>query len=70
MLWRIAFDPLCFQSNEAAMRRSKSGAYLSQVYSFLAGRRTSNRMKGAGEGIELLPGGRYLFVYPFTKTRL
>jgi chlorite dismutase len=27
-------------------------------------------MKGAGEGVELLPGeGNYLFVYPFTKTR-
>jgi chlorite dismutase len=27
-------------------------------------------MKGAGDGIELLPGeGKYLFVYPFTKTR-
>jgi len=27
-------------------------------------------MKGAGEGVELLPGeGKYLFVYPFTKTR-
>ena len=26
--------------------------------------------KGAGEGVELLPGeGKYLFVYPFTKTR-
>jgi hypothetical protein len=29
-----------------------------------------NRSKGPGEGVELLPGeGKYLFVYPFTKTR-
>src|SRR5262245_45094708 len=36
MLWRIAFDPLCFQSMEAAIRRSQLGAYLSQVHSFLS----------------------------------
>jgi len=73
MLWRIAFDPLAFQSMEAAIRRSPLGAYLSQVYSFLSLQRRSpyvNIMKGSGEGIELLPGeGKYLFVYPFTKTR-
>ena len=59
MLWRIAFDPLCFQSMEAAIRRSRLGAYLSQVYSFLSLQRRSqyvNKMKGAGEGVELLPG--------------
>jgi chlorite dismutase len=43
------------------------------VYSFLSLQRRSpyvNKMKGAGEGVELLPGeGKYLFVYPFTKTR-
>ena len=73
MLWRIAFDPLCFQALEAALRRSRLGAYLSQVHSFLALQRRSeyvNKSKGAGEGIELLPGqGKYLFVYPFVKTR-
>jgi chlorite dismutase len=73
MLWRIAFDPLCFQTMEAAIRRSQLGAYLSQVYSFLSLQRRSeyvNRMKGAGQGVELLAGqGKYLFVYPFVKTR-
>jgi len=73
MLWRIAYDPLCFQSMEAAIRRSPLGAYLSQVYSFLSMQRRSpyvNRIKGAGEGAELEAGqGRYLFVYPFSKTR-
>ena len=73
MLWRIAFDPLCFQSMEAAIRRSRLGAYLLQAHSFLSLQRRSpyvNKMKGAGEGVELLPGeGKYLFVYPFTKTR-
>jgi chlorite dismutase len=73
MLWRIAFDPLCFQTMEAAIRRSRLGAYLSQVHGFLSMQRRSpyvNKMKDSGEGIELLPGeGKYLFVYPFTKTR-
>lgn len=73
MLWRIAFDPLAFQSMEAAIRRSRLGAFLSQVYSFLSLQRRSeyvNRMKGAGEGVELMPGqGKFLFVYPFVKTR-
>jgi len=73
MLWRIAFDPLCFQSMEATIRRSQLGAYLSQVHSFLSMQRRSqyvNRTKGAGEGVELMPGqGKFLFVYPFSKTR-
>jgi chlorite dismutase len=73
MLWRIAFDPLCFQSMEAAIRRSRLGAYLSQPYSFLSLQRRSeyvNKTKGAGEGVELLAGqGKFLFVYPFVKTR-
>ena len=73
MLWRIAFDPLCFQAMEAAIRRSRLGAYLSLVHSFLSLQRRSpyvNKIKGAGEGVELLAGeGKYLFVYPFTKTR-
>ncbi len=73
MLWQIAFDPPCFQQMEATIRRSQLGAYLSQVRSFLSLQRRSqyvNRLKGSGDGVELLPGeGKYLFVYPFTKTR-
>jgi chlorite dismutase len=73
MLWRITFDPLCLQAMEATIRRSQLGAYLSQPHNFLSLQRRSpyvNRMKGAGEGVELLPGqGKFLFVYPFTKTR-
>jgi chlorite dismutase len=73
MLWRISFDPLCFQTMEAAVRKSRLGAYLSQTYSFLSLQRRSeyvNKTKGAGEGVELLPGqGKFLFVYPFVKTR-
>ena len=73
LLWRIGFDPLLFQGMEAAIRRSGLGAYLTQVHSFLSMQRRSqyvNRTGGAGEGVELLPGeGKFLFVYPFSKTR-
>ena len=73
MLWRIAYDPLCFQWMEAAIRRSRMGAYLVQAHSFLSMQRRSpyvNKSKNPGEGVELLPGeGRFLFVYPFVKTR-
>jgi chlorite dismutase len=73
MLWRISFDPLCFQSMEAAIRRSRLGAYLSQAHNFVSLQRRSpyvNKIKNSGEGVELEPGqGKYLFVYPFTKTR-
>ena len=55
------------------MRRSPLGAYLTPVHSFLSLQKRSpyvNKMKDSGTGVELLPGeGKYLFVYPFTKTR-
>lgn len=73
MLWRISFDPQNIQAMEAALRRSRFGAYVLPVYSFFSMQKRSpyvNKMKGSGEGVELLPGqGKYLFVYPFTKTR-
>ena len=73
MFWRISYDPVCFQVMESAIRRSPLGAYLSQAYSYLSMQRRSpyvNRTGSAGEGVELQPGeGKYLFVYPFTKTR-
>jgi chlorite dismutase len=47
--------------------------YLHQPYSFLSLQKRSqyvNKVEGSGEGLELLPGqGKYLFVYPFVKTR-
>lgn len=73
MLWRISNDPACFQEMQAAMNRSALGAYLAQPYSLLSLQKRSqyvNRVEGSGEGLELLPGqGKYLFVYPFVKTR-
>jgi chlorite dismutase len=73
MLWRISHDPLCFQEMQAQMNRTTLGAYLEQPYNLLSLQKRSqyvNRVEGSGEGVELLPGqGKYLFVYPFVKTR-
>jgi chlorite dismutase len=73
MLWRISTDLSCFQEMQAEMNRSAFGAYLTQPYNFLSLQRRSqyvNRVEGSGEGLELLPGeGKFLFVYPFVKTR-
>ena len=42
-------------------------------YSYLSLQKRSqyvNRIEGSGHGLEMLPGqGKYLFVYPFVKTR-
>jgi chlorite dismutase len=73
MIWRISNDLGCFQQMQAEINRSALGAYLSQPYSFLSlQKRTQyvNRIEGSGHGLELLPGqGKFLFVYPFVKTR-
>lgn len=73
MFWRIASDLGCFQQMQAALNGSRLGAYLSQPHNFLSEQKRSqyvNRIEGSGEGIELLPGqGKFLFVYPFVKTR-
>jgi chlorite dismutase len=73
MLWRIARELECFQQMQAEINRCALGGYLSQPYNFLSLQKRSqyvNRVEGSGEGLELLPGqGKFLFVYPFVKTR-
>jgi chlorite dismutase len=73
MLWRISNDVGCFQDMQAELNRTTLGAYLQQPYSYLALQKRSmyvNRIEGSGHGLEMLPGeGKYLFVYPFIKTR-
>ena len=73
MLWRISFELDSFQAMQAAINCSALGAYLSQPYNFLSLQKRSqyvNRVEGSGHGVELLPGeGKFLFVYPFVKTR-
>ncbi len=73
MFWRIAFDLALFQRMQAEINSSCLGGYLTQPYNYLSLQRRSqyvNRIEGSGHGLELLPGqGKYLFVYPFVKTR-
>jgi chlorite dismutase len=73
MLWRISNDLGCFQAMQAEINRSPLGAWLTQPYNFVSLQKRSqyvNRIEGSGEGVELLPGqGKFLFVYPFVKTR-
>jgi chlorite dismutase len=73
MLWRISQDVACFQDMQAEINGAALGAYLTQPYSYLSLQKRSmyvNRVQGSGHGLELLPGeGKYLFVYPFVKTR-
>ncbi|RDI94633.1 chlorite dismutase [Meiothermus sp. QL-1] len=73
MLWRISFNVPDFQAMQRELNRTALAAYLHQPYSFLSMQKRSlyvDRFNPEGEGVELLPGqGRYLFVYPFIKTR-
>ncbi len=73
MLWRISTDPGCFQAMQAELNATQLAGYLQQPHSFLSLQKRSqyvNRVEGSGHGIELLPGqGKYLFLYPFVKTR-
>jgi chlorite dismutase len=73
MFWRIAFDLADFQEMQAEINGCCLGAYMTMPYSYLSLQKRSqyvNRIEGSGHGLELLPGqGKYLFVYPFVKTR-
>ncbi len=73
MLWRIAFELGDFQEAQARINRTRMGGYLTQPRNYISMQKRSqyvNRIEGSGHGLELLPGqGRYLFVYPFVKTR-
>ncbi|MFC4455079.1 chlorite dismutase family protein [Deinococcus sonorensis] len=73
MLWRISFDPAEFQQAQARLNRTRLMGYLTQPYSYLSMQKRSqyvNRIEGSGHGLEVLPGqGKYLFIYPFIKTR-
>ena len=73
MLWRIAFSVDDFNASQGAINRTRLGGYLTQPYNMVSVQKRSqyvNRIEGSGHGLELLPGeGKYLFVYPFVKTR-
>jgi chlorite dismutase len=76
LLWRISYDLDDFERMATAMRRTHLGTYLQTPYSFLAMTKTSLYIDDhVHEGQEsarnkiVIGGAKYLFVYPFLKTR-
>jgi chlorite dismutase len=76
MLWRISLTPDDFQSQSAAMNKTTLGGYLSPAYSYLAMTKRSmyidklDPFHTAESRTHIIPGKRkYIFVYPFVKTR-
>jgi chlorite dismutase len=75
LLWRIAWKLEDLQEMAAALRRTGLGRRLETAYSYLAMTRRSiyvDRLdpEHAESRTRIVPGkGRFLFVYPFVKTR-
>lgn len=76
MLWRISLSPDDFQAQTEAINKSRLGAYLSQPHSFLSMTKRSmyidklDPFHTVESRTHIIPGKRkYLFIYPFVKTR-
>jgi chlorite dismutase len=76
MTWRIAYDTDVFQSHSGALNRTALGGYLETRYAYLSQTKHSvyvdkhEHPGQEGRRLMLNPGTRkYLFVYPFLKTR-
>ncbi|CAN5349815.1 chlorite dismutase family protein [soil metagenome] len=76
LLWRISLSPDDFQTQSAAINKTKIGAYLTSPHSFLSMTKRSSYIDKldpfhtAESRTNIIPGKRkYLFVYPFVKTR-
>ena len=76
MLWRIGDSLELFQGMSRQLNRTALGAYLTTPYSFIAMTKRSiyvdKHIHPGQEGrrTQIVPGEyRYLFVYPFVKTR-
>ncbi len=76
LLWRISSTPEPFQQQQATMNKTRLGGYLSMPYSFLSMTKRSmyidklDPFHTAESRTHIIPGKRkYLFVYPFVKTR-
>ncbi len=73
MFWRIANSIELFNEMQRDLNKTRMAGWVQPAHSFLSLQKRSqyvNRIEGSGHGVELLPGeGRYLFVYPFVKTR-
>src|SRR5881394_1613100 len=74
LLWQVAEDLDSLVALQTALNRSDLGAYLALPYSYLAMTRRSiyefPEAPGQPSRLQIRPSdARYLFVYPFTKTR-
>jgi chlorite dismutase len=76
LLWRIASSPDAFQEQTQAMNRTRLGAYLTTPWSFVSMTKRSmyidktDPFHTVESRTHIIPGKRkYLFVYPFVKTR-
>jgi chlorite dismutase len=76
LLWRISLSPDDFQAHSAAINKTRLGAYLTTPWSFLSMTKRSmyidklDPFHTVESRTHIIPGKRkYLFVYPFVKTR-
>ena len=76
LLWRIGSTPDVFQEQTAAINKTRIGGYLTTPINFLAMTKRSmyidklDPFHTAESRTHIIPGKRkYLFVYPFVKTR-
>jgi len=75
LLWQISESPLVFQELAAAIMNTAMGGYLRLVYSYFSQTKRSiyeiRSAQGAGEDRLIVQpsDAKYLFVYPFIKTR-
>jgi len=70
VLWAIAPDVALFQTLVADLAKTGFGAYLELRYAFLALRKASPYTQHHPQAFETdLPPRRYLFLYPFVKSR-
>jgi chlorite dismutase len=76
LLWRISLNADDFLAHTAAMNKTRVGGYLSQPHSFLSMTKRSmyidklDPFHTAESRTHVIPGKRkFLFVYPFVKTR-
>jgi chlorite dismutase len=76
LLWRIATTPDIFQAHSAAINQSTIGGFLSIPHSFVSMTKRSmyidkvDPFHTTESRTHIIPGKRkYLFVYPFVKTR-
>jgi chlorite dismutase len=76
LLWRISLSPDAFQSQTQAINKTALGGYLSTPWSFVSMTKRSmyidkvDPFHTVESRTHIVPGNRkYLFVYPFVKTR-